>query len=122
MSDDLFDHFESERRKQEGIRRAATNRKALLKLARSIALEKAKANPFHECHSDQVQAELASLIDGYEPGWLGPASGSMFRGNKWEFTGRYVKSANVRNHARELKVWRLSDDEISERDGLPQPV
>ena len=38
---------------------------------------------------------------------LGPASGSVFKGSDWEFTGERRKTKRRKSHARELKVWRL---------------
>ncbi len=46
--------------------------------------------------------EATDVLDG--------AAGSVFKDGFWVPTGRYVRATmNVRNHAREHKVWRLKD-------------
>ena len=102
---ELFDEAESRRRKREGMQRAADKRRWMLDLAREHAFRLARA--YGEVNADDVAAALA------EEGRttmerLGPGAGSIFSGKQWEFTGRRVMSKRPANHARELKVWRLS--------------
>ena len=99
-----FDRKESERRKQKGMKSAADHFAEQLQLARRLAIAIARANPERETNADAVGQALAKqgLND-----CLGPAAGSIFKGNEWEFTGKFVKSARVSNHSRLLRVWRL---------------
>jgi len=99
---DQFNLFEGERRKEEGISRAVDKRADDLKIAQAIARKIAMQHPDRECHADLVQWELMDL--GIN---LGNAAGSIFRGTDWEFTGRWVKSIRVTNHASVRRVWRL---------------
>jgi len=96
-----FDFDESQERKDEGMDRAAGNSFDLAR-AQLIAVKIAKKNG-GMCHADMVGAELEKM--GL-PNCLGPAAGSLFRGNSWIFTGRRVRSSRKSNHARELKVWQ----------------
>ena len=73
-----------------------------LDLARSIALDLVQENG--ETNADEVY-EVLLKQHGIES--LGPASGSIFKGNHWVFTGRRVLSKRESNHARELKCWKL---------------
>lgn len=103
--DDLFDALESERAKQEGMRVAADNRLDVLALARSIASDLGAQHG--EVHADMVGRVLK---DSYGIETLGPAAGSLFKTDQWEFTGRFKKSARVTNHSRLLRVWRFKQD------------
>lgn len=89
----LFDAAASEALKEAGMELAADNRD--LATARRIVRNVAASRTSLEATADD------NPID------LGPAAGSLFFGEEWEFTGRRVKSARITNHARELKVWRL---------------
>ena len=103
--DGLFNSGESERQKEEGMDRVATNRAERLEEARSIALYLAMA--LGEVTADHVGRHLKHI--GHGPDWLGNAAGSIFKGPWFHFTGKRVKSARTSNHARELKVWRLTE-------------
>jgi hypothetical protein len=96
---------EGERRKREGMARAAMSKETLLGYARELAVDLAKENG-GLCHADLVAEALAK--EGREP--LGNAAGSLFVGHVWEFTGQRVKSQRAHAHANELKVWRLRHD------------
>jgi hypothetical protein len=104
MHDDLplFDGVESRHRKDEGMRIAAEHRPTDLEYARQIARRIAVEHPDRECDADRVGRILQH--EGID---LGPASGSLFKGSEWIFTGRRILSKRKANHARELKVWRL---------------
>ena len=97
-----FDLEKSKQKKEEGMARAAMNRKDLLNFARAVAKELAHKREW--ITADDVQAKLLTI--GVRQN-LGPAAGSLFRGDEWIFTGRYIKSSRVSNHARILRVWRL---------------
>lgn len=99
----LFDYARATEKKAEGMVLAAAAQPDLLNIARRIAAEIANRKPNHECNADEVGLELARR--GYQSN-LGPAAGSIFKGQEWEFTGRRIRSERVKNHARELKVWR----------------
>jgi hypothetical protein len=100
----IFDGVESERRKKVGMERAAWKRKVLLRDARRVAASLAltKGVVTADDVGDWYEARGIDLAD-----LLGPASGSIFKTKDFEFTGRRVNSKRVKNHGRELKVWRL---------------
>lgn len=100
----LFDAAESEARKTAGMSSAEGARAKVLDLARKTARHLASLNG--EVTSDDVNDVLSRAYD-ISPSELGPAAGSVFKGKGWEFTGKRVRSRYVRNHSRELKVWRL---------------
>lgn len=104
-----FDAERSESKKEDGIAVAAQNRQSVLNVARSVARELAIRNEDGVTNCDEVQRVL-SLRYGWTAETLGPAAGAIFKGPDWRFTGRRIKSASVRNHARELKVWRYIGD------------
>jgi hypothetical protein len=87
--------------KREGMDRAARSSSAELSFARNVARRIAIENG-GLCDMDQVNDELDSY--GIH---LGPSAGSVFTGPEWEFTGRRLLSKRTKNHARELKIWKL---------------
>ena len=101
-----FDLAEGERRKEEGIALALTRRKTVLEAARRIALR--VASQHGEVTSDDVVEKLRD--EGFDPLELGNASGSVFRGKEFIFTGRWKKSRRVSNHASDLRIWTLRRD------------
>ena len=88
-----------EQLKDEGMARAAENNKTLLTESRDIAVEIARTKGV------VTADDVAKYIF---PRKLGPAAGSLFRDRRFTFTGNRVKSTQSKNHARELKVWKLS--------------
>ena len=96
-----MDLFEGQMLKERGMSLAAESSATLLQKARDYAREHAVA--WGHVTADDVSAWLddEGLPD------LGPAAGSLFRGKEWEFTGQFVQSSRVTNHARLLRVWRL---------------
>ena len=100
----LFDFAEAKRRKEDGMRVAADNQADWLGIARDIAIEIAKKDPARLCDADKVGEELFNR-HGIKS--LGPASGSLFKQDHWQFTGDRKLSKRKTNHARELKIWRL---------------
>ena len=98
----LFDLIEAERRKEEGMARAADARATALALAKQYAVTLAETHG--EITSDDVA--LAMEQDGHRYEDLGNAAGSLFRG-RFEWTGRTATSARVSTHGRIIRVWRL---------------
>lgn len=96
-----MDLLEGQRLKERGMALAADAVPTLLDRARSYA--RRHATVWSEVTADDVSEwlEQQGLPD------LGPAAGSLFRGKEWEWTGRFVQSSRVANHARLLRVWRL---------------
>ena len=84
--------------KRTGMKQAAENRAELLERARQIALQFAHKN------GTVTADDVAFRMD--KP--LGPAAGSIFKTKDFEFTGERRQSTRPDNHARELKVWRLT--------------
>ena len=105
----LFDYVESERRKKIGMGKSASpsHRKALLGIARDIAVNYAIRN-YGFCTADDVARLMQEK--GYNYSDLGNAAGSIFKGNDWNFTGQYVKSNKVSAHRRDIKVWELKEE------------
>ena len=101
----LFDYAESERLKKQGMTLAATHdgKIKLLDIARHYARAIALQHPEHEVNADDVSMRM--IKEGITEK-LGAASGSMFKGKEWEFTGKRIKSKRISNHSREIKVWR----------------
>ena len=96
-----FDLKASREARDEGMDRAAEKRKHDLLLAKSIAVEIAKAAMNQSCSINDVQHRLAILgID------LGNAAGSVFKGGEWERVG-FGQAEKVSSHARVISVWRL---------------
>jgi hypothetical protein len=105
-----FDLDKGRERRDQGIAlaTASLSRQQLLALAKVYAVRVARL-----CGSvtaDDVFYEM--LKAGLDPTALGPAWGSVFRGESFVFTGRWEKSKRVSNHASDLRVWRLNEDYI----------
>lgn len=99
----LFDGKKSRSLKRRGMASAAAHHNELLEIARDVAEAIARSGD-GTVTMDQVAMQLISM--DYNPAELGNAAGSVFRGNRWEFTGERVKSTKVSAHAREIKVWK----------------
>lgn len=99
----LFDAVASQEAKEAGMAQAADNKASLLKYARELAVNLAKAKG--EISADDVQKALTTK--GISIHALGNASGSLFAGKQWEWTGRRIKSIRRHAHANEIKTWRL---------------
>jgi hypothetical protein len=98
----LFDKHASENRKQHGMEAAAGAQETNLQLARRIAVQLCRAHG--EVTADDVGKVLHTQ---YGIDSLGPAAGSLFKGGQFVFTGRRRRSERKKNHAREIKVWKL---------------
>lgn len=94
-----------EQLKQAGMERAAQSKESLLRYAQDLAVRIAEGRPDRCVTADDVQAALRA--EGISQHALGNAAGSLFRGKRWQWTGRRVKSVRDVAHANELKVWRL---------------
>ena len=105
---DLFDFASGNALKTEGMEAAAMHQAQLLEVARNAAEWVATyGNGYGTCTSDDVAMRMQYL--GYRYGDLGNAAGSIFASKRWRFTGDRVKSRRPAAHAREIKVWRLTD-------------
>lgn len=98
----LFDHAEAERRKEEGMARAAAARTEALGLAKDFALS--LAEHLGDITSDDVALAMEAAGFNYEA--LGNAAGSVFRG-RFEWTGKTTVSARPSTHGRIIRVWRI---------------
>lgn len=101
MQKSLFDREASEAAKDAGMQVAAEHRGSELELARAIAVELCRRDG--ETDADQV-GQLMFERHGIKS--LGPAAGSIFKSGFY-FTGRRRKSTRKKNHAREIKIWKL---------------
>ena len=99
---DLFNEKQSDLLKREGMEIAADNALTSLDLAREIAVELYRKQGV--VNADDV-GRVLKLRHGIET--LGPAAGSLFRSQKWRFTGKWVKSKRVKNHSRMLREWTM---------------
>lgn len=108
-SDDmpLFDLAEGRVRRDEGITRAIRpdDRQRWMEEARAVARRIARERG-RVTADDVVRWHVERGTD--LTARLGPALGGLFRGAEWEWTGQFMQSAQVRNHARLQRVWRLA--------------
>ncbi len=100
MTQSEFDLTEGEQRRDAGMAVAESNHPEGIAVAKQVAVELAQQRG--DVTADDVQAEMAERRIH-----LRNAAGSIFKGKRWEWTGRVVKSSRVSNHARILRVWRL---------------
>ena len=89
----------------DGMQQAAGNTKEQLDIARKVAKQIALRRKDRTVTADDVGRVLKEV---YGLDTLGPAAGSIFKTNDWEFTGQWRKSKRVTNHSRMLRVWRLA--------------
>jgi hypothetical protein len=106
---EMFDSMKSIREARNGKLVAAANRSEMLIHFQTMARELARKNINRECDSNALAqyAWKTSQLDISKI--LGNASGSIFKGNEWAFTGRWTKSERIRSHGRDVKVWRLRE-------------
>ena len=97
-----YDLAEAQRIRDEGMKQAAERRFLLLERAREFAVRYATITG--TVTADDVARRMEQA--GIDPTRLGNAWGSVFRVG-FVFTGEWVKSERVTNHARMNRVWRL---------------
>ena len=100
----LFNTMTGRDLKQIGQERAAESAGSRLEWARDLAREIARGRADREVTADDVGRELKR--HGLDSTFLGAGAGSLFKGSEWEWTGRRVNSMRMKNHAREIRVWR----------------
>lgn len=123
---DLFDVDEAQRRKEDGMTAAASGplgkEKDILAFCRKAARKAAEERSHHDFfagdatpHSSAGWISHTATIDdayramekaGIDPASLGPAAGSVFRGDEWVAVG-WQPSERTTNHGRVVRVWRL---------------
>ena len=91
-----------------GKQLASAKRAYVLSYARTLAIAIAKGRADRCVTADDVYRQLAIL--GHDGNLLGNAAGSLFRGDRWEFTGQRKQSVRISNHARWIMVWRLKKE------------
>ncbi len=101
----LFDAAAGEELKKQGMQKAEDHNKSLLSYAQAKAVELALQKEDRTISADDVMLDLISA--GIPADGLGPAAGGIFRGKAWEFTGQWIKSKRVSNHARQQRLWKL---------------
>lgn len=100
------------RLKRNGMKAAATNqaRRGMLLEVKRAAVEAAwtrREVTIEDAYRVAMRRTGKTLREITDT--LGPAAGSVFKGGEWSFTGsRRRAKMNRKNHARELKVWRLA--------------
>lgn len=99
----LFDGLESERRKTDGMVRAADNKNKLLSVAREIADDLVSRFPAG-ITADDVVHELVER--GFDERCLGNSAGALFKARQWVWTGEFRKSKRAHAHSNLLRVWR----------------
>jgi hypothetical protein len=101
-----FNGDEGDRRRSDGMDKAAVSRKHLLPLARHACVEAALARADRTATADDAQKWL--IDQSYSSDYLGNAAGSLFTDkDTWEFTGQWLPSQRVSNHGHKNRVWRL---------------
>jgi hypothetical protein len=97
-----FDLGKGRRRRDEGMASAARPQVQRLELARSAAADIARERG--SVTTDEVRMQLG-LTPGRsnEQNWMG----SIFRDERFEWSGEVVLSKIPASHARMIKVWRL---------------
>lgn len=98
----LFDAVLSEAERIRGMEDAAEARAATLDYARGLAVGLAESRG--EITADDVVRSM--VAQGFDVHALGNAAGSLFRGEDWQFCGRWENSTRVHAHSNPLRVWR----------------
>jgi hypothetical protein len=99
----LFDLPTALEQRDKGILAAAEGKPRLIVEARSIALEYAARHG--TVTADDVQRVWVERGGGVHD--LGNATGAIFRDERFEFTGRYIKSVRIHGHGNLLRIWKL---------------
>lgn len=74
----------------------------------AVGLARAAAGEAPEVTGDDAWA-LWQAHPAYEGGASLAWMGSVFRGGRFQFTGRWVRSARITNKASDLRVWRVRE-------------
>src|ERR1700692_754732 len=103
-----FDSELAERFKQEAIAASASSpaHRELLRVLRPALIVIALSRSDRTATADDASRWLAE--HGYEPGALGNAAGSLFRGGNWKLVG-YSKSDRVSRHRNRVGIWRWTN-------------
>lgn len=86
----------------------------------------AKSHNVHLAHAQEVAAQVGRLqgfvtaddvwrfleAEGWKGDELGNAAGSLWAGDCWRKTGRYIKSARPKMHSTDLPVWEFIENTI----------
>jgi hypothetical protein len=101
-----FDPVLAERFKREAMSAAASSpaHQELLNLLRPALIGIALSRSERTATADDASRWLAE--HGYEPGALGNAAGSLFRGGNWKLVG-YLPSERTSRHRNRVGVWQL---------------
>jgi hypothetical protein len=99
----LFDLPEALKARDVGKNLAEAHRANVLRNARAIAIWVAEGRDDRCVSADDVYRHLTYV----QSRKLGNAAGSLFRGSRWENTGRRKQSKRISNHARWIMIWRL---------------
>lgn len=99
----LWSSEAAEAARLEGMDIAAANKASLLEHARKVAeaIGRRKAAVSADDVAEALECEGISIFA------LGNAMGSCFRGGKWQWTGRFVKSRRTHAKGNLLRVWTL---------------
>ena len=99
MTLDLFAGLEL---KEAGMQLAASHKSDLVDKVRYQLERIAAGRSDRTVTIDDAEPFLEARGEG-----LGNAAGSVFKGDRWEFTGQFVPSRRVSNRGRYVRVWRL---------------
>ena len=99
-----FDFNRSYEAKEHGMLMAKTYREEVFIKARQAAIKIGRQKRY--VTADDVYLYLINKKENV--GFLGPAAGSIFRMPCFRFTGRWVASKRVSNHARQNRVWEFT--------------
>ena len=105
----MFDSIKSMQEAEYGKIVAAHNRAELLSRFQSMARTLARKDPYRECDSNRLAQYAWRTFRLDISKILGNASGSVFKGQEWSFTGKWTKSERIRSHGRDVKVWKLKE-------------
>lgn len=105
-SDDEFNLLLGEALKISGMERSAEARKACLEIGRLFCEKAARSRPDRIATADDATRGFKKV--GLPVDCLGNAAGSLFKKEIWIYTGDWVKSKRITNHARHIRIWRLA--------------
>jgi len=105
MNQAVFDLAMGEELKASALDDAENRKAKALKLGRSLVRKAALSRSGRIATADD--AALGFVRAGLPADYLGNAAGALFREPCWEFTGSWIPSQRVSNHARSNRVWRL---------------